>query len=149
MNFHGYTMKSSVLNLPTDTNSSLQMSHRIMVIDDEVDICAVLTAVLKGKGHQVCFAVDVRQGEIKLQQFQPNLLFLDINIGDKSGLDFIKTAKAICPGLKIIMISAYDGNHERSRAAAEGADGFVSKPFTTKTILAEVEKMELASVQKN
>jgi two-component system KDP operon response regulator KdpE len=116
-------------------------SLTVLIVDDEPDICFLLGNMLKQQSFVPVMANTIHEGLSKLSQFTPALLFLDIHLPDGSGLDIIKGIKKDYPGLKIIMMSAYDGAREQSRAIEEGADIFISKPLSRDLItksLAEV-----------
>src|SRR5690242_12900468 len=101
----------------------------VLIVDDEPDICFLLSNMLRQRFNTV-MANTLTDGLLKLRQFSPSLLFLDIHLPDGSGLDIIKGAKRDFPQLKIIMMSAYDGPKEKNKAMEEGADIFISKPLS-------------------
>jgi DNA-binding response OmpR family regulator len=116
-------------------------SLTVLIIDDEPDICFLLGNMLKQKSFTPVIANTISEGLNKLKQFTPSLLFLDIHLPDGSGLDIIRGVKRDFPKLKIIMMSAYDGPKERSKAIEEGADIFISKPLSRDLITQSVEKV--------
>jgi DNA-binding response OmpR family regulator len=101
----------------------------VLIVDDEIDICFLLGAMLRRKGYPVSYANSLEEGIKKADDLLPDILFLDINLPDGSGLDHIREIKAKHPHIIIIMISAYDGVNERTRASAEGAAYFIGKPL--------------------
>jgi len=113
----------------------------VLIVDDEPDICFLLGNMLKQKMFTTVIANTLSEGLDKLKKFTPSLLFLDIHLPDGSGLDFIRGAKKDFPLMKIIMMSAYDGPKEQSRAMEEGADIFISKPLSRDLIEQSVEKV--------
>ncbi len=116
-------------------------NKKILIIDDEVDICFLLASVFKKKGFEVSFVNSLSEGFPKLSALSPSLLFLDINLPDGNGLEAIATVKKLSPETKIIMISAFDSLKERSIANEKGADFFLSKPFNKETAYAAVDKV--------
>jgi DNA-binding NtrC family response regulator len=110
------------------------MKENILIIDDEVDICFILSGILRSKEYKSTYANTLREGLEKLNAIHPSVLFLDINLPDGNGLEYISKIKAIDPSIRIIMISAYDGVNERTKATSEGADGFIGKPFTKDSV---------------
>jgi two-component system KDP operon response regulator KdpE len=113
----------------------------VLIVDDEPDICFLLGNMLRQKSFVPVIANTLTEGLNKLRQFSPSLLFLDIHLPDGSGLDIIRGAKKDFPGLKIIMMSAYDGAREKNRAMEEGADIFISKPLSRDLITQSVERV--------
>lgn len=113
----------------------------VLIVDDEPDICFLLGNMLKQKKFRPVIANTLTDGLNKLKQFSPSLLFLDIHLPDGSGLDIIRGAKKDFPALKIIMMSAYDGPKEQSKAMEEGADIFISKPLSRDLISRSVDRV--------
>lgn len=113
----------------------------ILIIDDEVDICFLLSGILKKRSFDVSFANSLEEGLSKLALVKPSLLFLDINLPDGSGLETIEKVKKDRPDVKIIMISAFDSLKERLVANEKGADLFIGKPFNKDTVLAAVDHL--------
>src|SRR5437762_651545 len=102
----------------------------VLIIDDEKDICFLLGKVLKEKKYLVFIANNLSDGIAQLSKINPSILFLDIRLPDGSGLDAVNKIRIQYPGLKIIMMSAYDGMKERSEAMERGADLFMGKPLS-------------------
>jgi two-component system OmpR family response regulator len=103
---------------------------KAVIIDDEFDICLLLTAILKSHGIISSFTSTLKEGLQKITSEQPHLIFLDINLPDGSGLDALPLIKKKHPDSRIIIISAYDGEAERHAALENGASGFMGKPFS-------------------
>lgn len=120
---------------------SLQNHHKVLIIDDETDICFLLKNILKKKNFEVSSATTLEEGFSKLAEFSPFLLFLDINLPDGSGLDAITEIKKNYPLLKIIMISAYDSLQKCTTAKEKGIELFISKPFNKEIIYNTLDKI--------
>ena len=110
------------------------MTNSVLIIDDETDICFLLTNILKEKNIEVSFANSLEDGLSKISLLRPRLLFLDINLPDGSGLEAIAKIKFLNPSIKIIIISAYDSPKEKIFAFEQGADLFLSKPLNKSLI---------------
>ncbi|MDQ3051481.1 MAG: response regulator [Bacteroidota bacterium] len=104
---------------------------KALIIDDELDICMLLKSILKPIGIEAYYSTSLQDGISSLSNQEFGLLFLDNNLPDGSGLEKLKFIQQQNPGLKIIMISAYDGDVERNQACKDGAIDFIGKPFTT------------------
>ena len=114
---------------------------KALIVDDEVDICFLLSGILRQKNMKPSFVNNLASAKQSLQQEIPSILFLDNHLPDGFGLDFIQYVKASYPGVKIVMITAHDGLTERKKAQAEGADLFISKPFTRDVIDYAITKL--------
>lgn len=117
---------------------------KVLIIDDEVDICFLIAAILKKQNFFSACAYSISTGMEKIKEIKPDILFLDINLPDGSGLDIIHSIKASSPNIYIIVISAYD--NERMHAYEKGADFFISKPLNSHVITKSLEDLQLLSV---
>ncbi len=116
------------------------ISHAL-IVDDEADICYLLGGILRQKHIQTSFANTLADASQKLQKEHPAILFLDNNLPDGKGVEFISLVKTLSPGTKVVMITAYDTHTDRSRAYHEGADFFIGKPFTRELITNTLEQL--------
>lgn len=114
---------------------------KALIVDDEVDICFLLSGILRQKQLQPSFVNNLQNAKESLKQDIPSILFLDNHLPDGFGLDFIQYVKTNYPDVKIVMITAHDGLMERKKAQASGADLFISKPFTREVIEYAVQKL--------
>jgi DNA-binding response OmpR family regulator len=110
------------------------MNNKAAIIDDEIDICFLLARILRQNDRQVSYAHSLHDGSTLLHDETPSLLFLDVNLPDGSGMEFLPRIREMYPQTKIIMISAFDSTKERQAAISNGADAFVGKPFTRQEI---------------
>ena len=115
---------------------------KVLIVDDEPDICFLLSNMLKQKHYEVAIANTLGDGMKQLANFFPSILFLDIHLPDGSGLDSIRLVKRDFPKTKIIIMSAYDGSKERNRAKSEGADLFISKPLNHESVLQTIDEIQ-------
>lgn len=119
------------------------MKVQILVVDDEVEICLLLSGMLKKMGFETEYAHSVSEGIEKVNANDYDVIFLDLNLPDGLGFHLIPKVKQQNPNSKVVIISAYDGNVERERATAEGANFFIPKPFNKKMIVNALEEMEI------
>lgn len=122
-------------------NSITNETLNALIVDDEVDICFLLSGILRQKQLKPSFVNNLAGAKEALEKEIPAILFLDNHLPDGFGLDFIKYVKANYPLVKIVMITAHDGLQERKTAQAEGADLFISKPFTREVIDYAIQKL--------
>ena len=118
----------------TDTN-------KVLIVDDELDICYLLSGMLKQRNFLTGFVNTLSDATIALQNDPPAILFLDNHLPDGFGLDFIPYIKKNYPGVKVIMITAHDGAVERRQAYEGGVDLFVAKPLNRKMINDAIDKL--------
>ena len=118
----------------TDTN-------KVLIVDDELDICYLLSGMLKQRNFLTGFVNTLSDAEVALQNDPPTILFLDNHLPDGFGLDFIPFIKKNYPNVKVIMITAHDGAVERRQAYEGGVDLFVAKPLNRKMINDAIDKL--------
>ena len=109
---------------------------RALIVDDETDICYLLSHILKQKNIQTDVAGSVAEADKMLQS--SNIfyyVFLDNHLPDGLGINQIKRWKQKYPSVHFIMISAHDSYEEKRKAKSDGADTFISKPFSREVIL--------------
>jgi two-component system OmpR family response regulator len=114
---------------------------KVLIIDDEMDICYLLSGILRQKKIKTSYVNSLSDAVVVLRTDPPSVLFLDNHLPDGFGLDFIHFIKENYPLIKIIMITAHDSAAEKSRAYKEGADFFISKPFTRELINSAIDKL--------
>ncbi len=112
---------------------------RILVVDDEIEICLLVTRYLKKIGFEAAYALSISDALTKISMVSFDLLFVDLNLADGSGYDLIHTLQESKVSSKIIIISAYDSEHQK--ALQKGATLFMAKPFTKKSISDSLEKL--------
>lgn len=103
---------------------------KILIVDDEADICYFLCHNLNKRSFSASSTGTLRDMDIKLQLQNPSILLLDNHLPDGLGIDSIAKIKNKYPDLIIVMITAHDSPQDRSKAYSNGANYFLSKPFT-------------------
>src|ERR1700733_12811522 len=114
---------------------------KVLIVDDELDICYLLSSMLKQRSLKTGFVNSLSDAVIALQTDTPTLLFLDNHLPDGFGLDFIPYVKKNYPEIKVIMITAHDGALDRKQAYDGGVDLFVAKPLNRKLINDAIDKL--------
>ena len=108
---------------------SATKTRKVLIIEDEGDMCLLLNIMLNGKEMELEHVKSLQTAEEYLQKEQPAVVILDNKLPDGFGIDFISFIKKNYPDIKIIMISGYDGS-ARDVALENGADLFLEKLFT-------------------
>src|SRR5262245_37151353 len=88
---------------------------KALIIDDEYDICFLLSRILRNHNLEVQFVNSISEGKSYLEQVKPHLLFLDNHLPDGYGVDFIGYVKQNHPKTKIVMVTAHDTNEDRKK----------------------------------
>lgn len=112
--------------------------NRILIVDDEADICAILKYNLDKAGYLTDTAYSAEEA-LKLGVEGYDLLLLDIMMGEMSGIDLARTLRSRNVGVPIIFISAKDTVKDRIEGLDIGADDYIPKPFSMAEVLSRVK----------
>jgi len=116
----------------------MQTAIRILVVDDESAIRRALRPPLVELGFQV---VDVSRGEEALQMLRAggfDVVLLDVNMPGIGGIETLRRIRAMSPRLPILMLTVRDAEEEKVEALELGADDYVTKPFSTRELIARI-----------
>jgi len=103
---------------------------RILVIDDEEEICSLTKSFLTKRNYQVFTANNAAEAINALKTEHPQLVLLDVRLGSVSGMDVLKTIKEIDSNVKVIMVTALNDDENIKEAMSLGANDYITKPFT-------------------
>jgi len=105
------------------------VTARILVIDDEKLIVWSLQKELEKEGYEVYGVQTAKDGMSLLEDLRPDLVFLDIRLPDKSGLELLKEIKEKDKDILVIMVTAFGGVESAVYAIKAGAYDYIEKPF--------------------
>ncbi len=111
---------------------------RILVVDDEPHITAVVSAYLVREGHQVDTAVDGEQAYQLACSTQFDVLILDVMLPSRSGFEVLRQLRADGIDSAVIMLTARDDVIDRVAGLEMGADDYLTKPFEPRELVARV-----------
>jgi DNA-binding response OmpR family regulator len=114
------------------------MSDKILVIDDDRNICDLLTLYLSKEEYKVRTAQDGQEGMAMFKVYEPDLVLLDIMMPNKDGLAVCREIREIST-TPIIMLTAKDEIFDKVLCLELGADDFIVKPFSTKEVSARIK----------
>src|SRR5215467_3438873 len=98
---------------------------KAMIVDDEIDVCFLLSAILNCKNLQASYVNSINEAKRVILKEKPSIVFLDNHLPDGFGISFIEEIRKINPLVKIVMITAYDTSVDRDKAYREGVDYFI------------------------
>jgi DNA-binding response OmpR family regulator len=122
-------------------NQQVSMKTRILVIDDDPSITALLKRGLTYEGYIVDVASTGKGGLDIAREQPPNLVILDVMMPGLDGLEVCRRFRAADPNLPIIMLTAKDGVDDQVEGLENGADDYVVKPFTFEVLLARIRAL--------
>lgn len=110
---------------------------KILIIDDETDLVAILEKKLKKNGYEVLTAYDGKKG-IALAEQAPDLILLDIMMPGANGFEVCRTirGKVSCP---ILFLSARQSETDKIKGFTLGGDDYITKPFGIRELMARIE----------
>ncbi len=115
--------------------------ENILVVDDNEDMCQIISDVLSAEGYAVGIAFDGKSALKELKRKTYDLMVLDYKLFDMTGLEVLKKLKGISPPLSTIMISAYGNEPVKAKAHELGVYDFIDKPFDVKVLSRVVKKV--------
>jgi len=125
-------------------------NYRILVVDDEQDLCEILKFNLETDGYTVEMANSAEEAlEMNIESF--NLLLLDVMMGGMSGFALAKQLKAepATKDIPIIFLTARDTENDTVTGFNLGADDYISKPFSIREVLVRVRAVLRRTAEHN
>jgi len=119
------------------------MGKQVLIVDDEPNIVQALEFLLSRRGLQVSVARDGGEALRRIEADKPDLVLLDVMMPVMSGHDVCLRVRerADLRHIKILMLSAKGYAAEVNKGMAIGADVYMTKPFSTKELLAKVDQL--------
>jgi DNA-binding response OmpR family regulator len=119
------------------------MTHKVLIADDEPNIVISLEYLMKRAGYQVFVARDGQEALDTLRRERPRLVLLDVMMPKKSGHEVCQELRAdeqIASTL-VLMLTAKGRDTDVDKGLGVGADAYMTKPFSTKELVAKVAQM--------
>lgn len=118
------------------------MPNKVLIVDDEANIVISLEFLMEQAGYEVAIA---RTGEEALEQvdrFSPDVVLLDVMLPGINGFDILQhiRQRPQAQQIAIIMLTAKGREVEVTKGLALGANAYITKPFSTRELLAEVRR---------
>lgn len=121
-------------------------SH-ILMVDDDVDLNALVTEYLARFGHRLVTATTAARGMAELRRERPDLVILDIMLPDTDGLSLCREIRSESD-VPIIMLTARGEVADRVLGLELGADDYLSKPFEPRELVARIQSVIRRSVSR-
>lgn len=127
---------------PAATRERLDEKPTVLVVDDNIDILSYLTEVLK-ESYRVETATDGTIGLAKAKEIIPDIILSDVMMPRMDGMDMIKRLKesAETSHIPVIVVTAKIAEEARLEAYKTGADSFITKPFSSRLLLARLDNI--------
>jgi DNA-binding response OmpR family regulator len=119
------------------------MAKRILIVDDEPNIVTSLEFLMRREGFEVDIAADGEQALRAVGRIVPDLVLLDIMLPRMNGFEVCEKLRSDprYSAVKIVMLTAKGRDTDVAKGMAMGADLYVTKPFSTKELVAQIGEM--------
>ncbi len=118
------------------------MPAKVLIVDDETNIVISLEFLMEQAGYAVAIARTGDEAITQIEHFRPDLVLLDVMLPGVNGFDILQRVRQQpdLSAMAIIMLTAKGREVEITKGLALGADAYITKPFSTRDLLAEVRR---------
>lgn len=113
---------------------------KVLLIDDDLALGGALSLAIEYAGYDVQYVSSLYGINAILKEYSPQLIVLDVEVGEKNGIDVIPQIKLALPTCAILMISSHDNIVFIKKAIESGADHYLKKPFQVEELMAYLKK---------
>ena len=113
-------------------------NDKILVVDDDVNICELLRLYLTKEGYQVTIANDGEEGLEKFNQVKPDMVLLDVMMPRMDGLEVCRRIRKL-GNTPVMMLTAKGETFDKVLGLELGADDYMVKPFDAKEVVARIK----------
>jgi DNA-binding response OmpR family regulator len=119
------------------------MSKKILIVDDEPNIVMSLEFLMRREGFDVKVARDGEEALDSIAAEQPDLVLLDVMMPKINGFEVCERLRAspALADMRIVMLSAKGREAEIKKGLSLGADGYITKPFSTRDLVVQVKNL--------
>ena len=112
--------------------------EKVLVVDDDPNICDVLRMYLENEGYSVILAYDGEEALVKFNALKPDIILLDVMLPTLDGWQVCREIRKVS-NAPIIMLTAKGETFDKVLGLELGADDYVTKPFDAKEVMARVK----------
>ena len=115
----------------------------VSIVDDEADLREHIAGYLAAAGNIRCVSAYASAEEAlkRLPQDQPDVILMDINLGDMDGIECVRRLTVLMPKALVLMLTVFEDTDQIFRALAAGASGFLLKRLSPKKLLEAIEEV--------
>jgi DNA-binding NtrC family response regulator len=118
----------------------MSKTPRVLVVDDDPEMRALLQDVLQNEGYEVAEAKDGAEAVLALRAKRYDVILMDKNMPGPSGLDLLPGLRRVCPQSPVILMTAFGDVPSYMEAMEKGAVEFLFKPFRMEELKAAIAK---------
>lgn len=120
------------------SEGGISLNKKMLIVDDEVNICSLISLYAKKEGYEVMDANDGAEAIEKFGEFKPDIIILDIMLPKKDGWQVCREIRAVSK-TPIIMLTAKGETFDKVLGLEMGADDYMVKPFEMKELMARAK----------
>jgi DNA-binding response OmpR family regulator len=124
--------------MPGNPYESGMTAGRVLVVEDDEDVRALVRTVLERAGMNVIEAADGREGLRKFYEMKPRLVVLDVRMPELDGWEVLKRIRELSQ-VPVLMLTVDASELDKVRGLRQGADDYVTKPFGHQELIARIE----------
>src|SRR5436305_1723234 len=121
-----------------DRLGDVSAEARLLVVDDEPNIVELLSASLRYAGFEVATARSGTEAVRVAEEFQPDLLVLDVMMPGMNGFDVVRRLRADSRRVPVLFLTARDSTEDKITGLTLGGDDYVTKPFSLEEVIARI-----------
>jgi DNA-binding NtrC family response regulator len=121
----------------------------ILIVDDDISLCKIMTLILGRKGYAVTTAQDGAEAIERVKEKAFDMIFMDIRMLPMNGVETYKRIKKIRPEAVVMMMTAYAVEDLVQEALQEGAYGITYKPLDIKRVITVIEEVRESNKMKD
>ncbi|MFT3747613.1 MAG: sigma-54 dependent transcriptional regulator [Agriterribacter sp.] len=125
------------------------MAERILIIDDDMDMCTLLSRFLQRKGFETDTAYNGNSGIAKFKENPYDIVLCDFRLGDKEGYDVLREIKSVKPTATVIIITGYSDIKTAVDIIKQGAFDYITKPLIPDEVLSVIKKSQEQASERN
>jgi DNA-binding response OmpR family regulator len=117
------------------------MKKKILVVDDEKDICDIMKRILEKEGYEVFEAYNGQEALSKVFEISPDMIIIDVQMPGKNGFEVCREIRKdpIYKELPVLMLTVRNSKEDRIQGFTSGVDEYMVKPFDMNEITARIK----------
>lgn len=112
----------------------MEDKQKVIFIEDDLNLAQIIVLALQSKGYEVCYANTLSGIQDMIEKECPNILLLDLEVGNQNALEYLPFIRAKHPSLPILIASSHNDGEEIARCYEAGANHYTKKPYDIQEI---------------
>lgn len=113
---------------------------KVLFVDDDVALGQVVLLALRSLGYAAEYCTTLLGVQSMVKEMSPDIIVLDVEIGDRNGIDAVAELKSVAPYTPILFVSSHTGSLDVAKALDAGGTAYLKKPFEVEELIAYVRR---------